>query len=95
MSAICRNRALCAVVSVWNKCTTARNSMADIVMEASDVGGAAGGIGGVAGGTVEVTSVIGGAARESGTDSTGSSSCCLACGGTGDVGLGGAATGTD
>ena len=54
MFAICRNRALCVVVNVWNKCTMARNSMADMMMEASDVGGTVGGTGGVAGGLVVV-----------------------------------------
>ena len=94
MSAICRNKALCVVVSVWNKCTMARNSVADMVMEASDVGGAVGGIGGIAGGSVEVASGIGGVVGAGGTDSVGSSSYCSACGGTGDAGLGSATTGT-
>ena len=76
MSAICRNRALCLVVSVLNKCTMARNSMANMVIEASDVGGAAGGTGDVARGSVEVASGIDGAAGAGGTDSIGSSSCC-------------------
>ena len=89
MSAIYRNRALCVVVSVWNKCTMARNSMADMVNEASDVEGAAGGMERVVGRAVEVASGIGGAGPD-GTDSVGSSSCCgcSACGG-----IGGAATG--
>ena len=68
MSAICRNKALCVVVSVWNKCTMARNSVAKIVMEASDVEGAIGGTRGVARGSVEVASGIGGAGA-GGTDS--------------------------
>ena len=69
----------------------ARNSVAKMVMEASDVEGAAGGMEGVAGGSVAVTSGIGGAGA-SGTDSVRSSSCyaCSACGGTGGAGLGGA-----
>ena len=60
----------------------ARNSVADMVMEASDVGGATGGIRGVIGGTVEVASSIGGAGV-SGIDSIGSSSYCAysTCGG--------------
>ena len=52
----------------------ARNSVEKMVMEASDVEGAAGGMEGVAGGSVEVTSGIGGAGV-SGTDSVRSSSC--------------------
>ena len=76
MSAICRNKALCIVVSVLNKCTMARNSVVDVVIEASDVGGAAGGTGGVAGGSVEVASGIDGAVGAGGTDSMGSSSYC-------------------
>ena len=89
MSAICRNKALCVVVSVWNKCTMAQNSVAKIVMEAFDVEGATGGTGGVAGGSVEVASGIGGAGA-GGTDSVGRSSCyaCLACGGAGGASLG-------
>ena len=43
----------CVMVSVQNKCTMARNSMADMVNEASDVGGVVGGIGGVAGRSVK------------------------------------------
>ena len=43
MSAIYRNKALWVVVSVWNKCTMARNSVAEMVMEVSDVEGATGG----------------------------------------------------
>ena len=43
MTAIYRNKAVCVVVSVWNICTVARNSMAEMVMEASDVEGASGG----------------------------------------------------
>ena len=60
----------------------ARNSVADMVMEASDVGGATGGTGGVVRGTVEVASGIGGT-RACGTNSVGSSSCYAysACGG--------------
>ena len=88
MLAICRNKALCVVVSVWNKCTMTRNSVAKIVMEASDVEGATGGTRGVAGGSVEVDSGIGGVGA-GGTDSVGRSSCCayLACGGTGGASL--------
>ena len=33
ITSICRNKALCVVVSVWNKCTMAPNSMADMVMD--------------------------------------------------------------
>ena len=81
----------------------ARNSMADMVMEASDIEGAAGGIGRVARGSVKVASGIGGvvgtsdAAGAGGTDSIGCSSCCgcSACGGTRSAGLGGAATGVE
>ena len=51
----------------------ARNSMEDMVMEASDVGGTTGGIGGVTGGTVEVASSISGVGV-GGTDSVGCSS---------------------
>ena len=60
MSTICRNKAVCVVVSVWNVCTMAQNSTAKMVIEASDVEGAAGGTGGVVGGTVEVASGISG-----------------------------------
>ena len=95
MSAIYQNKTLCVLVSVWNKCTMAQNSMADMVMEASDVGGATGGTRGVVRGTVEVASGIGGAAGEGGTNSVGSSSCCSACGATGDASLGGGATGAE
>ena len=95
MSAICRNKALCVVVSVWIKCTMARNSVADMVMEASDVGGVVGGIGGIAGGSVEVALGIGGVVGAGGIDSLGSSSCCSACGGIGDADLGGVATGAE
>ena len=82
MFSIYRNKALCVIVSVWKKCTMARNSMEDMVMEASDVGGTTGGIGGVTGGTVEVASSISGVGV-GGTDSVGSSFCCAcsACGG--------------
>ena len=81
----------------------ARNSMADMVIEASDVGGAAGGTRGVVGGTIEVASSIDGAAgandaaTKGGTDCVGCSSCygCSVCGGIGDTGLGGAATGAE
>ena len=52
MAAICKNKALCVVVSVWNVCTMARNSVVEMVMEASDVEGAAGGSAGVVGGVV-------------------------------------------
>lgn len=54
MSLICRNRALCVAVSVLNNYIMARNSVAVMVIGASDVGGAVGGIGDVAGGSVEV-----------------------------------------
>ena len=92
MSAICQNIALCVVVSVLNKCTMARNSMADMVIEAFDVGGIAGGIGG----SVEVALGIGGV-EAGGIELAGSSSCCAcsAWAGTGDAGLGGAATGVE
>ena len=95
MSAIYQTRALCVVVSVLNKCTMARNSVVDVVIEASDVGGAAGGTGGVAEGSVEVASGIDGAAGACGTDSTGNSSYCSACGDTRDASLGGVATGVE
>ena len=52
MSAICQNKVVCVVVSVWNVCTMARNSVAEMGMEASDVEGAFGGIVGVVGGAV-------------------------------------------
>ena len=52
MAAIFRNKAVCVVVSVWNVCTMARNSMAEMEMEASDVEGASGGTIGVVGGVV-------------------------------------------
>ena len=84
-----------AEINVWNKCIMTRNSMTDMVNEASDVEGATGGKRGVTGGSVEMTSGIDSAAGAGGTDSTGSSSCCSACGGTGDAGLGGAATGAE
>ena len=42
MSTICKNKTLCVVVSVWNKCTMAQNSMVDIVMKGSDVEDVAG-----------------------------------------------------
>ena len=95
MSAICRNRALCLVVSVFNKCTMARNSMADMVIEASDVGGAAGGTGDVARGSVEVALGIDSAAGACGTYSTGNSSYCSTCGDTRDASLGSVATGVE
>ena len=40
---ICRNKVVCVVVSVWNVCTMAQNSVAEMVMEASDVEGASSG----------------------------------------------------
>ena len=91
MSAICQNRALCVVVSVLNKCTMARNSMADMVIEASDVGGIVGGIGG----SIEVALGIGGV-EAGGIELMGSSSSCAcsAWASTGDAGLG-AATGVE
>ena len=97
MSAICRNRALCVVVSVLNKCIMAQNSVANMVIEVSDVEGAASGIGGVVGGSVEIASSIDGVVRASGIDSTGCSSCCgcSTYGGTRDAGLGGVATGAE
>ena len=97
MSTICRNRALCVVVSVLNKCIMARNFVADMVIKASDVEGAASGTEGVAGGLVEIASGIDDAVGAGGIDSTGCSSYCgcSTCGGTGDVGLGGAATGVE
>ena len=52
MVAICWNKALCVVVSVWNVCTMARNSVAEMVMKASDIEGATGGTAGVVGGAV-------------------------------------------
>ena len=73
----------------------ARNSVADMVMEASDIEGAAGGTGGVTRESVEVTLGIGGAVGPSGIDSTGSSSYCSVCGGTRDAGLAGVATGAE
>ena len=75
MSAISRNKGLCVVVSVWNKCTMARKSMAEMVMEAFDVEGATYGTTGMVGGVVEVALGIGGTGA-GGTDSMGSSSCC-------------------
>ena len=54
MSFICQNRALCVAVSVLNNCIMARNSVAVMVIRASNVGGAIGGIGDVAGGLVDV-----------------------------------------
>ena len=95
MSLICRNRALCVAVSVLNNYIMARNSVAVMVIGASDVGGAVGGIGDVVGGSVEVASSIGGVVGAGGTDSLGSSSCCSACGGIGDADLGGVATGAE
>ena len=75
----------------------ARNSMADMVIEASDVGGAAGGTRDVVEGLVEVVLGIDGAVGASGIESTGSSSCCvcLAYAGTRDDGLSGAASGAE
>ena len=72
MFVIYRNRALCVMVNVLNKCIMARNSVANMVIRASDVGGAVGGIGDVAGGSIEVASSIDGAVGASGTDSEGS-----------------------
>ena len=68
--------------------------MAEMVIEASDVEGASGGTTRVVGGVVEVASGIGGAGA-GGIDSMESSSycACLAYGGTGGVGLGGAPRG--
>ena len=103
MSSIYRNRALCVTVSVLNKCIMARNSMADMVIGASDVGGTTGGIGDVAGRLVEVASGIDGAAGVGDAAGTGginfeeSSSCygCSVCGDIGDAGLGVAASGAE
>ena len=97
MFAICRNKALCVAVSVLNNCIMARNSVANMVIGASDVGGAAGGIGDVTRGSVEVALGIDGAARASGTDSVGSLSsyACLSCAGTIDAGIGGATLGAE
>ena len=94
MSTIYQNRALCVVVSVLNKCTMTRNSMTDMVIEASDVGGAAGGTRGVVGGSIEVASGIDGVAGAGDTHYVGCSSrcACSVCAGTGDAGLGGAGT---
>ena len=96
MSAIFQNKAVCVVVSVWNVCTMARNSMAEMVMEASDVEGASDETTGVVGGAIKVASSIG-AAGAGGTDSVGSSSCCAfsACGGIGGTSLGGALRGAE
>ena len=44
MSAIFQNKTLCVVVSVWNKCTMARNFVVEMMMEVSGVEGAVGGI---------------------------------------------------
>ena len=55
----------------------ARNSIADMLIGASDVGGAAGGTGYVAGGSVEVASGIDGAAGAGGIKSEGSLLCLL------------------
>ena len=52
MAAIYWNKALCVVVSVWNVCTMAQNSVVEMVMEASNVEGAASGSTGVVGGVV-------------------------------------------
>ena len=89
MSAIFQNKTLCVVVSVWNKCTMARNFVVEMMMEVSGVEGAVGGIEGVAGGSVEVASGIGGAGV-GGIDSVRSLSycACSAYGGTGGAGLG-------
>ena len=103
MSTICKNKTLCVVVSVWNKCTMAQNSVAKMVNEASDVRGAAGGTEGVAGGSVEMPSGIGctvgtsDVAGTSGTDFVRSLSYCSysTCAGTIDVGLGGTAIGVE
>ena len=73
----------------------ARNSMADMVIEASDVGGAAGGTGDVARGSVEVALGIDSAAGACGTYSTGNSSYCSTCGDTRDASLGSVATGVE
>ena len=73
----------------------ARNSVVEMVIEASNVEGVSGGTTRVVGGVVEVASGIGGAAGAGGTDSVGNSSCCgySACGGIRGAGLsGGAAT---
>ena len=72
----------------------ARNSVANMVIEASDVGGAAGGTGGVAGRSIEVASGIDGVAGAGDTHYVGCSSRCVCsvCAGTGDAGLGGAGT---
>ena len=69
--------------------------MADMVMEASNVGGTTGGTRGVAGGLVEMASGIDGAVGPDGTNSAGSSSYCSAYDCTGDAGLGGTATGVE
>ena len=75
MCAICWNRALCVAVSVLNKYTMAQNSMADMVIEASDVGGAVSGTRGVVGGSIKVASSIDAAVGAGGIDFVGSSSC--------------------
>ena len=49
MAAIYWNKAVCVVVSVWNVCTMARNSVAEMVMEASDIEGTSDGTAGVVG----------------------------------------------
>ena len=74
----------------------ARNSVVEMVIEASNVEGASGGTTRVVGGVVEVASGIGGVGV-GGTNSMGSSSCyaCSACGGTKDAGLGGAPRGAE
>ena len=77
MSAIYPKKALCVVVSVWNKCTMARNSMAEMVMEAFDVEGATYGTTGMVGGVIEVALGISGTGV-GGTNSVGSSSCYAA-----------------
>ena len=75
----------------------ARNSMAKMVNKASDVDGAVSETNGVevVGGVVEMASRIGCAVGTGGTDSVGSSSYCLAYGGTGDIGLADAAIGVE
>ena len=94
--AICQNKALCVVVSVWNKCTITQKSVPEMMMEAFDVEGAAGGTGRVVEGVVEVASGIGGAGA-GGTDSVGSSfyCACSAYGGIRGAGLGRAPRGAE
>ena len=76
MSTICQNRALCIVVSVLNKFIMAWNFVADMVIGASNVGGATGGTEGVVGGSIEVAWGIDGAVGADGIDFVGRSSCC-------------------